>query len=507
MDPDSQQETGHQDPGTTPLPGPAAARRILHHVLQCVLPEAALQRHLQLDPAAQTLIAAGRAYPLDRYPEILVVGGGKAAWRSGAGLVRILGDRINAGVLNVYRQQADRPISDRIRLYPADHPTPNLQGAAGARHMIRLLERAGPQTLVLALISGGGSSLMALPAGGISLDDYSALIRLLLSVPATIDEINAVRKHIDPLKGGGMRRLAARAGAFISLVLSDVPVSGTGRVDDPSVIASGPTVGDDSTFRSAYQALTRYAIWDRTPPAVRAHIQANLGRPENETLPLDSPLLDPARSQYLLIANNDQAMEAAGEMARQLHYHVHLLGCGSSATEERIRGTVDQALAWIWDRLTPQLAPGDRITWATFATDGVDGNSDLAGAVVDRDTLAQARERGLDYRDTLARYDTAAFFQQLGLGIETGPTGTNVADLCLVLIENPADPGRRLAFVFGGEATVHLRPPSGQPPGRGGRNTHLALLAAVKLAQELPAQEGPQALRPNPDRSTAHHGG
>ena len=167
------------------------------------------------------------------YKRIFVVGGGKAGRRTGSELVNILGDRITAGVLNVYQDQAREPISGNIKLFAANHPTPNEAGVEGARRMVDLLKGADSKTLVIALISGGGSSLMALPVAGITLEDYVAIINLLLTVPATIDEVNAVRKHVDPLKGGGMRKMAKDAGGFISLVLSDVPVTKTGVVDDP----------------------------------------------------------------------------------------------------------------------------------------------------------------------------------------------------------------------------------------------------------------------------------
>src|SRR5208283_3782501 len=150
---------------------------------------------------------------------------------TGAEMISILANKITAGVLNVYRDQAEEPISERIKLFAADHPTPNEEGLKGARQMIELLKNADAKTIVIALISGGGSSLMAIPAGEISIGDYQDISRLLMTVPATIDEINAVRKHIDLLKGGRMRRCASKAGAFISLVLSDVPVTKTGIVD------------------------------------------------------------------------------------------------------------------------------------------------------------------------------------------------------------------------------------------------------------------------------------
>lgn len=461
----------------------ADARSILAHALERVLPEAALRCYVGLDEASNVLTVAGRAYELDRFERIVVVGGGKAAQRTASELVRILGDRITAGALNVYQEQAREPISERIELFAADHPIPNEEGAKGAQRMIELLQSADARTLVIALISGGGSSLMALPVEGVSLQDYKDVSGLLLTVPATIDEINAVRKHIDPLKGGRMRKYAAGAGAFISLVLSDVPVTKTGIVDDTSVIASGPTVGDESTFAMAKQALRDHGIWDRAPRAVREYIEANLGQEQNETLPKDSPLLADGKSQYVIIANNDQAMEAAGERAAQLGYAVQLVGCRTGSTADKIKSEVTQEIDNIWAAITPHLAAADRVTLASFSTDGVDGRSSLAGAIADAGTLRAAAAQGLDARDYLARYDSATFFQKLGLGIETGPSGTNVADITLVLINNPANQCRKVAFIFGGEATVKVNTPEGQKPGQGGRNTHLTLLAAEKLAE------------------------
>ncbi|MCX5822147.1 MAG: DUF4147 domain-containing protein [Deltaproteobacteria bacterium] len=465
-----------------PSSGQTDARNILRHALESVFPEAALRRYFRFDEAAHLLTVAGRPYNLERYDKIFVVGGGKAGRRTGSELVNILGDRITAGILNVYQEQANGPISDRIRLFAANHPTPNEAGVEGARGMVELLRGADERTLVIALISGGGSSLMALPIKGINLHDYVAVINLLLTVPATIDEVNAVRKHIDPLKGGGMRKLAKNAGGFISLVLSDVPVTKTGVVDDPSVIASGPTVGDDSTFESAKKVLTGHNIWEQTPPAVKKYIEKNLGKQENETLPKDSPLLAQERSQYVIIANNDLAMEAAGEKAGELGYEVHLIGCRTGSAADKIKEEVTVEIENIWKAITPHLTGGDDITFASFSTDGVDGHSDLAGAIADKNTLELARSRGLDYRDYLTRYDSATFFKKLGLEIATGPSGTNVADLTLVLITQPNRPDGKTVLVFGGESIVKIVLPDGQKPGAGGRNTHLTLLAAEKLA-------------------------
>jgi len=471
----------------TPRAEQEHARTILAHALERVLPEPALRRYVRLDPGANTLTVAGRDYHLSDYDRVLVVGGGKAARRTASELVSILGDRITAGVLNVYRDQAAEPVGANIALHAGDHPTPSPEGVAGARAMVELLRTADERTLVIALISGGGSSLMALPVEGVSLQDYEELSKLLLTVPATIDEINTVRKHIDPLKGGGMRKLADRAGAFVSLVLSDVPVTKTGIVDDPSVIASGPTVGDDSTFAGARQVLVDHGLWDRAPAAVRAWIEANVDRQDNETLPKTSALLAADRSQYVIIADNDQAMEAAGDACRQLGYITHLVGWNTGTTADKLKAEVTEEIERIWQVVTPHLAETDQLTFASFSTDGVDGRSDLAGAIADEGTLAAAAGRGLDHRDFLARYDSATFMKQLGLGIQTGPTGTNVADVTLVLVTNPNNARRKTAFVFGGEATVNVRAAGGREPGHGGRNTHLTLLAAERLARRRAA--------------------
>ena len=478
-------ETGHSSKRTNGssngLSVHADAKAIFDHALACVLPEPALRRYLRLNETANTLTVAGRKYNLNNYNRILVVGGGKAGRRTGSELVKILGDRITAGVLNVYQEQAREPISGNIKLFAANHPTPNEAGVEGARLMVDLLKSADPKTLVIALISGGGSSLMALPVAGISLEDYKDISNLLLTVPATIDEINAVRKHLDPLKGGGMRKMAKDAGGFISFVLSDVPVTKTGVVDDPSVISSGPTVGDGSTFESAKKVLTSHNIWDQAPTAVKRYIEENLGKEDNETLPKDSPLLAADKSQYVIIANNDLAMETAKEKAEQLGYAVHLVGCKTGSVADKIKAEVTQEIENIWKIISSYLIDHDRVTFASFSTDGVDGHSDLAGAIADKDTLASARDKGLDYRKYLADCDSATFFKELGSEIKTGPTGTNVADVSIALISNPDKPDRKIAIIFGGEATVKVTVPEGQKPGYGGRNTHLVLLAAQKL--------------------------
>ena len=406
------------------LSAQADAKAIFHHVLACVLPEPALRRCVHLDEAANTLTVAGRTYHLDDYNRILVVGGGKAGRRTGSELVNILGGRITAGVLNVYQEQAREPISGNIELFAANHPTPNEAGVEGARRMVDLLKSADPKTLVIALISGGGSSLMALPVAGISLEDYREISNLLLTIPATIDEINAVRKHLDPLKGGGMRKMAKDAGGFISLVLSDVPVTKTGVVDDPSVISSGPTVGDDSTFRVGEKGPDEpqhlgsspcrrsrgisKRIWARrttkpcrkTPPSW-LRTEVNTSSSPTTTWPWKRPRKRP----------NNWDIRCTSSAARPAPWR----------TRSRRKST--EEIENIWKVISSYLIDHDRVTFASFSTDGVDGHSDLAGAIADQDTLARARDKGLDYRKYLADYDSATFFKKLGFGDQNRPDG------------------------------------------------------------------------------------
>jgi glycerate-2-kinase len=175
-------------------------------------------------------------------------------------------------------------------------------------------------------------------------------------------------------------------------------------------------------------------------------------------------------------------MEAAGQKASELGYAVRTIGLRTGTTAEKIKAEVTEEIENIFNVITADLGNADQITFAGFSTDGVDGHSDLAGAMADENTLKLADSQGLDYKTYLSAYDSASFFKKLGLGIETGPTGTNVADVTLVLITNPNDPRRKEAFIFGGEATVSISLPAGIKPGFGGRNTHLVLLAAEKLA-------------------------
>jgi hydroxypyruvate reductase len=342
----------------------------------------------------------------------------------------------------------------RIEIVEAAHPVPDAAGRDAARRILELAERAGPDDLVLALISGGGSALLALPAEGLSLEDKQALSRALLRSGAPIDEMNCVRKHLSAVKGG---RLAAAAhpAKVVTLLISDVPG------DNPSAIASGPTVPDPTTFADALAILRKYAITE--PAAAIRHLEAAA----EETPKPGDPRL--ARAETVMLATPHLSLQAAAEVARAAgvaplvlgdrlegescevgkvragiakYARAHgqpaappcvLLSGGETTVTVRGRGRGGRNVEFLLS-LAVELegAPG---IWAIAGdTDGVDGAEEVAGAIVTPFSLARAEAMGIRAKDRLADNDGHGFFAALGDQVITGPTLTNVNDFRAVLV-------------------------------------------------------------------------
>jgi glycerate-2-kinase len=339
----------------------------------------------------------------------------------------------------------------------ASHPVPDAAGEVAARRMLGLVQGLSADDLVLFLVSGGGSALLALPAPGLSLADKQAVNRALLASGATIHEMNCVRRHLSAIKGG---RLAAAAypARVVTLAISDVPG------DDPAVIASGPTVPDPTNFAEAQALIARFGI--ALPEAVKRHLAAA----EAETPKPGDPRL--ARTEFRMIATPRMALEAAAEAARGLGLTPLILGDALEG-EAREVGTVLAGIARsVRAHGTPVASPavllsggettvtirqpnpgkGGRNTecllgaavalagepgiWGLMAdTDGIDGVEDAAGAIATPDTLARARAAaGRDARTALDGHDSAGLFAALGDAVVTGPTLTNVNDFRALLI-------------------------------------------------------------------------
>jgi hydroxypyruvate reductase len=348
---------------------------------------------------------------------------------------------------------------------------PDESGVAAARELVSLLGQVQAGDLVVCVVSGGGSALLPAPADGITLAEKQQVTRLLLASGATIEEMNAVRKHLSRLKGGGLARLA-RPAALLTLVLSDVAGD---RLD---VIASGPTFPDPTTFADALEVLARRRIASRVPAAVLARLEAGARGDLPETPKPDDPIF--RSSAHVLVGTNALAVAAAERQALALGYRTLVLSTTVTG-EAREVGAVHAALAREVaasgrplrrpacvlsggettvtvrgggrggrnQELVLAAAPGiaglEGVLVLSAGTDGTDGPTDAAGAVADGETVSRARAAGLDPRAALDGNDAYPFFQALGDLVVTGPTRTNVMDLRLVLAAALPRPRRSAA--------------------------------------------------------------
>ena len=425
--------------------------------LAAVEPGAAVRRHVRR--RGNLLTIGRRDYDLAAFDRMWVVGGGKAATAMVAALHHILGARLHGGLVVTKFGYIDTGLdSGPVEVVEAGHPLPDEAGVWGARRMADLLRSASEHDLVLAVISGGGSALLPLPSAGLHLEDLQATTDLLLRAGATIVELNAVRKHLSQIKGGGLVRLAGRA-PVVSLILSDV-------VGDPlDVIASGPTVPDPTTFSDALNILQRYDLATQLPRAVREHLEAGQRGEIPDTPKEDSGLF--ARVHNLIVGSNRLAAEAAVSEARARGFEALLLSTFVEG-EAREVALVAAALAkelvahdrpvsrpacLVWGGETTVTVRGQgkggrnqelalaaalsieglhNVVLVALSTDGTDGPTDAAGAAVTGETVARARGLGLDPLAHLAENDAYSFFDALGDLIRTGPTGTNVNDLLFI---------------------------------------------------------------------------
>jgi hydroxypyruvate reductase len=370
----------------------------------------------------------------------------------------ILGDRLTDGVVNV--KYGSTAPTRKIRLVQAGHPMPDEKSVAGATEILALAQRAGPRDLVICLISGGGSALMVMPVDGVSLTDKRRLTDALLRSGATINEMNAVRKHLSRIKGGNLVR-AAQPAEVVTLAMSDV----VGAPID--VIASGPTVPDTTTYQDAWRALENHALEEKVPPHVRQILERGLAGDLPETPKAGDPIF--ARTHNLVIGSNEIAARALIRRAEARGLHSLMLSnyvegearevgivlaaiareiaasdepiarpacvvCSGETTvtiRGRGRGGRNQELALA---AALKIAGLKDVLVVGFATDGVDGPTDAAGAIAFGGTVERARALGLDPDHYLSDNDSYHFFERLGDLIQTGPTNTNVADLMFALV-------------------------------------------------------------------------
>jgi glycerate 2-kinase len=433
----------------------AGARGIRRDVLAAVEaalkaadPRSLVRRELKLRGSRLTARSVG--VDLERFRRVVVVGGGKASGLMAVEAERILGDRIDEGVVVVPGYQKGLPHLKKVRFERSTHPLPSEKGARAVKKVLKVLEKVGAEDLVIVLLSGGCSAMMPAPPEGITVKELERTTNLLLKAGADIRETNCVRKHLSQIAGGRLVE-RARGAEVLALVISDVVG------DDLGTIASGPTVPDPTTFADARAVLERRKIWRAVPAAVREAITTGVSGAAEETPKPGSRIFE--RVENLVIGSNADACAAARASLESRGYGVVLRTQVTGEARQVGRDLAGMALSggashWaaIWGGETTvtvkgrgtggrnqevalaaavELRGSSRVVIASVGTDGVDGPTKAAGAMVDGTTIERGRLLGLDASRSLDDNDSNSYFRALGDLVVTGPTGTNVNDLMI----------------------------------------------------------------------------
>ena len=412
-----------------------------------------------LDLSGTILMVDGTRYDLSSFRRIYLLGAGKACDEMAKGVEELLGGRLAGGV--IITPDGTEILAPRVPRREGGHPIPDEKGVRASEEQLSIADSAGLDDLVIVLLSGGGSALLTAPADGILLEDIRFLTGKLLKRGASIGELNTVRKHLSRLKGGGLARLLCPA-RVITLILSDVVG------DDPAVIASGPTAPDPTTFRDCLEILEKYGIRDMAPSRIRERLEQGRGGMIPETPDGSDPIFGKVRN--IIIGNNRIALRGAAEKARELGYETVILSdrvTGDTRRAAELHCALAVAVSGRrWPGDTPicllsggettvvvkgngrggrnsefvlasarKIAGREGITILSGGTDGIDGSSSAAGAICDGATLARGEALGLDAHDFLQRNDSYTYFQALDDLLVTGPTGTNVMDLRIMLLD------------------------------------------------------------------------
>jgi glycerate 2-kinase len=424
--------------------------------IESVLPENLIAGQMRLKD--NYLLVGSLRFLLKDTGKIYVIGAGKASGLMAAEVERLLGDRIAEGHISVKYGHACR--LKYIKVTEAGHPVPDLNGYSATRDILRIAGKASHNDLVLCLISGGGSALLADFPEGSSPEEMALLSQLLINSGASITEINTIRKHLSRVKGGQLAKVIY-PGTVISLILSDV-------VGDPiDAIASGPTTPDPTTFDQALGVLRKYDLAGRVPAGILKYLEEGEQGNKNETPKNGDPVFK--KTFNIVIGSNRSALEAGRKKAGELDLNSFII---DDRLQGDIRGVairiVETSLKYQNDKRVRKPAcllfggeptlkmtgsgsggrsqhlalmcglllrdkPG--ITLLVAGTDGNDGPTDAAGAVVDSETAGDALAKGFDPEKYLGEFDSYNFFKNAGGHIITGPTGTNVMDMMVVIIE------------------------------------------------------------------------
>ena len=436
---------------------------IFHAGVEAVNPYRLVLEAVRLDD--RSLKIENISYDLNHFKKIIVIGGGKATAPMAQAIESILGRFITDGRIIVKYGHAAK--LKRIKVMEASHPVPDEAGVKGTEEIIRMLKQADEDTLVICLISGGASALLVSPADSITLGDKKIVTELLLNAGASIDELNTVRKHLSQVKGGRLARIASPA-TVVSLILSDVIGD---RLD---VIASGPTVPDPTTFQNAMAAIEKYSLKDRLPAKVLKLLMQGVKRKIKDTPKGAESFFK--KTKAVVIGSLKHAIASAREKAISL-------GFSAEVVTDELRGEARDAARYLAARAVEvqnSLSKGAKpcclisggettvtvkgnglggrnqelslafameiegikgIAMLSADTDGIDGPTDAAGAIVDGNTTALAREFDIIPEIYLENNNSYNFFKRLdsvskrSYHLITGPTGTNVMDMQIICVE------------------------------------------------------------------------
>lgn len=438
-----------------------ALKDIFDAAINAASPYNALQKKIHLAPAAKRLLLkVGRsAIDLNKFKRIFVVGGGKAVCPMARAVEELLGNRITDGLI-VTKYGHSEPL-EKIRVKEAGHPIPDLSGVNGAEELLRIAGLAGKGDLLIVLLTGGASALLPAPAFGLTLKDKQKASKLLINSGASIDEINTVRKHLSGMKGGLLAR-AAYPATMLTLIVSDVVGNNL------SSIASGPTAPDPSTYADAVRIIKAYGLAAEMPEKVREVLRQGSKGALPETPKPGDPLFENAAN--IIISDNLSALQAAGKKARALGLKPIILSSSITGNTSEAAVFFASVLREIKNSGNPVKPPacvlmggettlkvtgkglGGRnqefslalaaalkgtpgIHALSAGTDGTDGPTEAAGAFSLPDTLSRAEALGLEPAEYLSRNDSYNFFKRIDGLFITGPTGTNVMDMVIGIVE------------------------------------------------------------------------
>ncbi len=436
--------------------------QILSVAIQSADPGVCIKNKLSVEK--DRLIIGTQEFELTEFERIFVLGVGKAVVPMAEAVVELLGNRISAGLVITKDGYAgfNRVLPDyHIDVIEAGHPVPDQRNLSGTSRLVAMGQDLSTHDLVICLLSGGGSSLLIKPSSGLSLVDIQKTTALLLSCGANITEINTVRKHTEDLKGGGLAKILFPA-SVITLILSDV------IGDSMDMVASGPTVADPTTYSDAWAVLNKYQLLDQVSARLRAHLMGGIEAMISESVKPSDPVLVGVHNH--LVGNNTQAALAAVQAACNLGFHPQFITDPIQGEASYVGQTISDrmkaflATNGIEDHPVCIIAGGEttvtvkgtgkggrnqelalgavtslsgekQIILVSLATDGGDGPTDAAGAVVTNQTLSIGLAKGLDPTDYLLRNNSYNYFDRLGDLIKIGPTLTNVNDLLFIFTE------------------------------------------------------------------------